>query len=117
MAKFTNLRVWHEARTLLQLVSQATRDMRAEGNLKSQIRCAAISVVSNISEGAQRHSDRDFVRFIDIANASNAEVHAQAIIAMDIECLSSERSQAIITQCQIVGRMLTKLAAAMDTHV
>ncbi len=115
MAKFTNLRVWHEARTLLQLVSQATHDMRAEGDLKSQLRRAAISVVSNISEGAQR-SDREFRRFLDIANGSNAEVHAQTIIAMDVDLLDAGRCQQIIAQCQIVGRMITKLAAAQGTR-
>ena len=87
MAKFTNLRVWHESRTLLRLVSLATRDMRAEGDLKSRLRRAAISVVSNISEGSERDSDRDFRRVLDIARASNAEVEAQATIAMDIDCL------------------------------
>jgi len=45
MARFTDLRVWHEARTLLQLVSQTTHDMRAEGDLKSQLPRAAISIV------------------------------------------------------------------------
>ena len=114
MAKFTNLRVWHEARTLLQLVSQATHDMRAEGDLKSQMRRAAISIVSNISEGAQR-GDREFRRFLDIANGSNAEVHAQTIIAMDIELLDAERCQEIISHCQIVGRMITNLSKALRT--
>lgn len=49
MAKFTNLRVWHQSRELLRLVSAATADMRAEGDLKSQMRRAAISVASNIA--------------------------------------------------------------------
>ena len=38
MAKFTNLRVWQQARELLRLVSTATADMRSEGDLKSQMR-------------------------------------------------------------------------------
>ena len=54
MAKFTNLRVWHQSRELLRLVSAATAAMRAEGDLKSQLRRAAISVASNIAEGAER---------------------------------------------------------------
>src|SRR5688572_32163870 len=37
MAKFTNLRVWQQARELLKLVSAITADMRAEGDLKSQL--------------------------------------------------------------------------------
>lgn len=49
MAKSNNLRVWHQARELLRNISAITADMRAEGDLKSQLRRAAISVVSNIS--------------------------------------------------------------------
>jgi four helix bundle protein len=114
MARFTNLRVWHQARDLLRLVSGATRDMRAQGDLKSQLRRAAISVVSNISEGSERGSDREFRRFLDFANASNAEVEAQAMIAVDIDCLDAVTGEQIVAQCRIVGRMLGRLMAALD---
>ena len=70
MAKSTNLRVWQQARDLLKQISAITADMPAEGDLKSQLRRAAISVVSNISEGCERGSDREFRRFLTIANAS-----------------------------------------------
>jgi four helix bundle protein len=114
MAKFTNLRVWQEARSLLRLVSQATRDMRAEGDLKAQLRRAAISVASNIAEGSERGSDREFRRFLLIAQASNAEVEAQAIIAGDVACLDQATSAAVIAQTQRIGRMIGRLVAYLD---
>ena len=109
MARFNNLRVWHEARILLQLVSAATHVMRSEGDLKSQMRRAAISVASNIAEGAERDSDREFRRFLNIAAASAAEVEAQSIIAQDIGCLDAKRAGAIVEQCRVVGRMVFRL--------
>lgn len=114
MARFTNLRVWQEARTLLRLVSQATQNMRPEGDLKSQLRRAAISIVSNIAEGSEHRSDREFHRFLVMANASNAELLAQTMIAQDIECLEPTVADQITAQCGIVGRMLNRLMARMD---
>jgi four helix bundle protein len=108
MANFTNLRVWQQARELMKLVSLATADMRAEGDLKSQMRRAAISVASNIAEGAER-SDRDFCRFLAIARGSNAEVEAQVTIAGDMGCLDPVTVARLLDQTDHIGRMITNL--------
>ncbi len=113
MARFTRLTVWQEARTMLRMVSEATRHMRAEGDLKSQMRRAAISVASNIAKGAERGTDREFRRFLTIARASNAEVEAQATIAGDLGCLGRTEADRIVRQCDLIGRMLNRLMAAM----
>jgi four helix bundle protein len=59
-----------------------------EGDLKSQMRRASISVASNIAEGSERGSSRELRRFLLFAQASNAEVEAQAMIAGDLGCLT-----------------------------
>ncbi len=111
MSRFTNLHVWHQARQLIKIVSSVTADMRTEGDLKAQMRRAAISVASNIAEGSERGSDRDFLRFLAIANASAAEVEAQAIIAGDCDCLSEQHATSIADQARVAGRMLNRLMA------
>jgi len=88
--------------------------MCAEGDLKSQLRRAAISVVSNIAEGSEHGSDREFHRFLIMANASNAEVLAQAMIAQDIGWLEIEVADQIIVQSGIVCRMLNRLMVAVN---
>ncbi len=108
MAKSTNLRVWQQARELLRQVSAITADMRAEGDLKSQMRRAAISVVSNIAEGAER-SDREFCRFLTIALGSNSEVEAQVTIAGDIGLIDATTVAKLIDQTDHIGRMIRRL--------
>ena len=108
MAKFTNLRVWQQARELLKLVSAITADMRAEGDLKSQLRRAAISVASNIAEGAER-TDREFCRFLTIALGSNAEVEAQITIAGDIGLIDAPTTAKLLDHTDHIGRMIRKL--------
>jgi four helix bundle protein len=112
MAKFTNLRVWQQARELLQIISQATAEMRAEGDLKSQLRRAAISVVSNIAEGAEK-SDKEFCRFLGMAMGSNAEIEAQIIIAGDIGCVDLEIVADVLDRTTRLGKMMRKLVQHM----
>ncbi|MBA3684306.1 MAG: four helix bundle protein [Planctomycetes bacterium] len=114
MARFTRLHVWQQARELLRLVSAASNGMRAEGDLKSQIRRAAISVASTIAEGSEHGSDREFRRFLIMAKASAAEVEAQAIIAGDLGCLDLGIAGEIVERAQVVARMLNRLIARLE---
>ena len=108
MAKSNNLRVWQKSRELLKLVSSVTADMRAEGDLKSQLRRAAISVASNIAEGAER-SDREFCRFLTIALGSNAEVEAQITIAGDIGLIDPATVTTMLDHTDHIGKMIRRL--------
>jgi four helix bundle protein len=114
MARFTRLRVWHEAREVLKLISVVTADMRSEGDLTSQMRRAALSIISNISEGAERGSDRDFHRFLGTARASASELHAQLIIAGDLglvaETLVADGSVRLDRLCRMLTVFMRTLA-------
>lgn len=64
--------------------------------LTSQMRRAAISVPSNIAEGAARKGDNEFIRFLSINRGSLSELDTQIIIAKELGYLSDEAS--IISQ-------------------
>lgn len=83
--------------------------------LTSQLRRAAVSIPSNIAEGSQRGSDRDFANFILIAKGSLAEVQTQLLLAVRCRYLSDADVQQILSSTEELHRMLyafhSKLAA------
>ena len=85
------LLAWQEAIRLTSLVYDMTRgfpssEMHA---LTSQMRRAAISVASNIAEGAARGSKREFTHFLGIARGSLSELDTQFLIAHQLGYISS----------------------------
>ena len=81
--KHHELLVWQESMTLVEMVYKLTSvfpDAERYG-LISQMRRAAVSVPSNIAEGAARGSDAEFIRFLHIARGSLSEIETQFLIA------------------------------------
>ena len=83
--QFEDLSVWQEARRLVAAVYSMTKQRKfyADIGLREQIRHAATSTLSNIAEGFERGSRKEFIQFLNVAKASNAEVRAQLYVALD----------------------------------
>ena len=69
---FEDLEVWKRSARLAVRVYDALRDCRDYG-LKDQMTRAAVSIASNIAEGAERDSRAEYIRFLHIAKGSAAE--------------------------------------------
>ena len=100
----TNLRVFNAARQLLRAVHTISEGVRF-GDATNQIRRAAISVVSNIAEGAGSGSDKRFAHFLRIARGSVNELEAQLLILSDIGAIETEAPE--IQQANSLGRQLS----------
>ena len=83
MANIHKLRVYGEARELLRRAAAISNEV-SFGDLKNQIRRSALSVVSNIAEGAGSGSDVKFAHFVRIARGSVNELQAQLEMAQDL---------------------------------
>jgi four helix bundle protein len=82
--------------------------------LVSQIRRAAVSVPSNIAEGYGRRRTGDYVRFLDIARGSLAEVVTQLVIAEELGFVPSEQLQAPMLAAEEVDRVMFGLIRAVE---
>ena len=86
------LDAWKEAMELVKAVYRVTQNFPKEEmfSLTSQMRRAAISVPSNLAEGAARTSQYEFAQFLSISRGSLSELETQLLIAKDLGYLKHE---------------------------
>ncbi len=96
---FEDVQAWIEARKLVFEVYELFRDCRDYG-LRDQIQRAAISVMSNIAEGFDRGSNKEFVHFLTIARGSVSEVKSLSYAALDLGYLKQGQFEKISLQCR-----------------
>ena len=94
---------------LVKLVYEATLNFPPEERLglSQQMRRAAVSVPSNIAEGAARSGKREFANFVSIARGSLSELHTQCLIAVDLRYLPQDH--AAFASLERVSKLLTGL--------
>jgi four helix bundle protein len=90
--RFEELDVRQDARQVARVICSASRQRSfyADCGLRDQIRRASISILSNIAEGFERGTKKEFVRYLTIAKASSGELRAQLYAALDPNYLRQE---------------------------
>ena len=74
---------------------------------------AAVSIPSNIAEGAERDSIPDFKRFLHIAKGSAAELRTQLYIAQRIDIITPQQQKTLTQQTKQIAAMLQNLAKSL----
>jgi four helix bundle protein len=103
------LEAWKESIAVVRAVYEATQNFPKEETyeLVSQMRRAAISVPSNIAEGAARSGSREFAQFLNVARGSLSELETQLIIAVELGYIVEGHD--IFSRLDKVSRLLTGL--------
>lgn len=86
MHNYKELKVWQESMKLAKMIYIISSDFPQEERfgLTSQLRRCAISVPSNVAEGAGRKSDKEFLHFLSISTGSIYELETQLLLALDL---------------------------------
>lgn len=111
MNNFRELTVWKRGVKLASRIYKLTSDFPKSEmyGLTSQIRRSAVSISSNIAEGAGRGSDKDFAKFLRISFGSACELETQLIIANDLEYLNSNDFRTTLKELDEIQKMIYTL--------
>lgn len=87
-----DLEVWKQAMALAKGIYELTRDFPKEETygLVSQIRRAAVSIPSNLAEGAARNSNKEFIQYLYVSLGSLAELETQLLLSKDLGYAQNE---------------------------
>ncbi|MCA9219089.1 MAG: four helix bundle protein [Planctomycetales bacterium] len=112
MQDFRRLQVWTKAHELALEIYKITEQFPQSElyGLTSQIRRAAVSIASNIAEGAGRSTEVEFARFIEIAGGSASEVEYQLLLARDLHYLEANKCATLDGLVNEVKKMLYALS-------
>ena len=112
---FEELEVWKLGCRLAVRVYEVLKECRDFG-LKDQMTRAAVSIASNIAEGAERDSKQEFVRFLHIAKGSAAELRTQIYIAYQIGIIGNDIQIEFTEELKKISSMLHALIKSIKLN-
>jgi four helix bundle protein len=116
MNNYKKLDVWKDAVDLVTEVYKLCQNFpnNEKFGLTSQIKRSAVSIPSNIAEGAGRSTKKDFAKFLHFAIASSYELETQLIIALNLNFILFEDSESIQLKLTSIEKRLFSLIKSLQ---
>lgn len=111
MHNYKQLEVWKKGIDLASVIYTLTKKFPKEEKfgIISQMRRCAVSISSNIAEGAGRNSDNEFRYFLNISFGSCSELETQLIISHRLQYLTEEEFEGISSDLAEIQKMIYTL--------
>lgn len=106
---FEDLPVWQNARELAMLVYRITSKgkLKDDYGLKNHLQRSVVSISSNIAEGFERGSKREFIQFLYIAKGSCGELRSQLYIAKDLGYLDNNDFKVLLNSTTNLSKQIS----------
>ncbi len=106
-----DIEVWKRGCRLAVAVYDLTKHelLNKDWGFKDQLRRSAVSIASNIAEGFERGSQKEFIRFLFIAKGSCGELRTQLYILKALEWIPAEDVDNQIKECKEISSMIQGL--------
>lgn len=119
MHRFKELNVWKKAMIVSEMVYECIANFPKDERygITSQISRSAVSIPSNIAEGAGRGSNKEFIQFLNIALGSSFELETQLILANKFKYLNQENLENITKEINDVQNMIYGLQNKLKQQI
>jgi len=108
-SSYQGLLVWQKSIELTAIIYKLVKKLPKEElyALSDQMRRAAVSIPSNIAEGQDRYTKKEFAQFLTMARGSKAELETQLLICVKVGYLNETEIVEAMTLLKEIGKMLT----------
>ena len=116
MHRYKQLDVWKKALELTTMIYSLTEHFspKEKFGLIPQLNRCAVSVPSNIAEGAGRGSKKEFSHFLNIATCSLFELETQLIIARNINYIKEDKLDKLVKNIESIVKMIYGLKKSLN---
>lgn len=106
---FEEIASWQRARILNQKIYTVTNSdgFKRDFDLVRQMRRCSVSISSNIAEGFERKTDKEFAQFLFITNGSAGELRSQLYLAFDLNYINVEMFNDLLNEVSDISRLLS----------
>ncbi len=118
--KFEEINAWQKARELNKKIYKLTNDndaFKKDYGLRDQMRRSSISISSNIAEGFERETYKEFIRFLFISKASAGELRSQLYLAYDSDYITKEEFDELYDSVKEISKMIFGLVKYLKTKL
>ena len=116
MHKFEDLKIWNKAMDVAEGSYKLTSEFPIDEkyNLSSQIRRSAVSIPSNIAEGAGRNTNGEFKQFLGVANGSSFELITQLYLSERLNLVEKGSAKPLIKETLEICKMNYSLQKSLS---
>ena len=105
---FTELPIWQKAHSVALEIYKLSNnsEFKYDFSLKDQLRRSAVSVSSNIAEGHDRATNKEYCYFLNVAKASSAELRSQLFLVKDLSYIDEEQFEKLDIEIRSLNKMI-----------
>lgn len=107
--RFEEMKVWQDSRKITKLIYQISSSGKfaKDYGLRDQIQRASVSVMSNIAEGYERDSNREFIKYLGYSKGSIGEVRSLLYVALDNEYVTEAKFEELRDESIAISQQIS----------